>query len=276
MIVRQEMFLGPFAQRWAVLLVTACIYLKILNTFTIQRWRNPLVFLINFATWRLAYGVTGHGQVDGATASGFLLVASFGNIIWFSSLWASGFTLERARQEGTSAALFLSPASRAAVVVGNGLGSMVQLLPTVVLVSVVAMITGARLQIVDLAALLAGVLAMVVGSLAAGFALSGLFILSRRGGLIATTLQMPIYLLAGFVVPPSRLPDWLQPVSNALSVTHAAIALRQSALLGRDLRAVAPQVLLSLGLSALYVLIGHFALRRVEYVARRAGKLDLF
>jgi hypothetical protein len=90
------------------LIGTARAYFVILNTYAIQRIRNPITLTINFATWRIAYGLTGHHQIAGASVSGFLLIGSFGNIIWFSTLWSSGFAIERARHEGTSAALFLS------------------------------------------------------------------------------------------------------------------------------------------------------------------------
>jgi ABC-2 type transport system permease protein len=276
MIARPEAFLSPIAHRWAVLLGTARAYFVILNSYAIQRVRNPLTLTLNFATWRIAYGLTGHTHVAGATVSGFLLIGSFGNIIWFSTLWSSGFAIERARHEGTSAALFLSPASRPMVIVGYGLGALMMAIPAFVVVSIVAALSGAHFHLVDpLAAFLAFV-GLVAGTLACGFALAGIFILSRRGNIIATLLQMPIYFLAGFVVPISRLPAWVQPFSNALPVTHAAVALRQTALLGYTTAQAGPQILACFGVAAVYCIIGYFSLRRVEHVAKYTGQLDLY
>lgn len=276
MIVDREALLNPIAHRWAVLLATARTYFAVLNTYAIQRVRNPLTLALNFSTWRIAYGLTGHGHVNGATVSGFLLVGSFGNIIWFSTLWSSGFALERARHEGTSGALFLSPASRPAVIIGYGLGSLAMALPAFVVVFILAVLTGAQFHVTDWSATVLSFAALVVGTLACGFALSGIFILSRRGNLIAGLLQMPIYFLAGFVVPVSRLPVWVQPVSNALPISHAAIALRQSALLGESLLVTGPQLLWSFGVAAAVGAIGYVALWRVERVAKHAGQLDLY
>lgn len=276
MIAEGDLVGNPLAYRWSVLLATARTYFAILNTYAIQRFRNPLTLCLNFSTWRIAYGLTGHGHVNGATVSGFLLVGSFGNIIWFSTLWSSGFAIERARHEGTSGALFLSPASRPAVIVGYGLGSLAMALPAFVLVFILAILTGAQFHTADWVATVLSFVALVAGTLASGFALSGLFILSRRGNLIATLLQMPIYFLAGFVVPVSRLPGWVQPFSNALPISHAAIALRQSALLGDSLSVTEPQLLWSFGISAMVAAIGYLALWRVEHVAKHAGQLDLY
>jgi ABC-2 type transport system permease protein len=276
MIARPEAFLSPLAHRWAVLVETARAYFVILNSYAIQRVRNPLTLTINFATWRIAYGLTGHTHVAGATVSGFLLIGSFGNIIWFSTLWSSGFAIERARHEGTSAALFLSPASRPMVIVGYGLGALMMAIPAFAVVSVVAVLSGARFHLVDPLAAFLAFAGLVAGTLACGFALAGIFILSRRGNIIATLLQMPIYFLAGFVIPISRLPAWVQPFSNALPVTHAAIALRQTALLGYTTAQAAPEILACFGVAAVYCIIGYFSIRRVEHVAKYSGQLDLY
>jgi ABC-2 type transport system permease protein len=276
MIAEPDALLSPLAHRWAVLAATARTYFTILNTYAIQRVRNPLTLAINFSTWRIAYGLTGHGHVNGATVSGFLLVGSFGNIIWFSTLWSSGFAIERARHEGTSGALFLSPASRPAVIVGYGLGALAMAVPAFLLVFVLALLTGAQLHVTDWLATVLSFIALVVGTLACGFALSGIFILSRRGNLISSLLQMPIYLLAGFVVPVSRLPLWVQPFSNALPISHAAIALRESALLGDGIALTGSQLLWSFGIAAAIAALGYLALWRVEHVAKHAGQLDLY
>ncbi len=62
MITSRETVLNPLAHRWAVLIGTARAYFVILNTYAIQRIRNPIALTINFATWRIAYGLTGHKQ----------------------------------------------------------------------------------------------------------------------------------------------------------------------------------------------------------------------
>jgi len=276
MITSRETVLNPLAHRWAVLMGTARAYFVILNTYAIQRVRNPITLTINFATWRIAYGLTGHHQIAGASVSGFLLIGSFGNIIWFSTLWSSGFAIERARREGTSAALFLSPASRPMVIVGYGLGALAMAIPAFFVVAVVAVLSGAHFHLIDPLAAFLAFAGLVAGTLACGFALAGIFILSRRGNIIATLLQMPIYFLAGFVVPISRLPVWVQPFSNALPVTHAAIALRETALLGHTTAQAGPQILACFGVSAVYCVAGYFSLRRVEHVAKFAGQLDLY
>jgi ABC-2 type transport system permease protein len=276
MSAREEMFLSPPAHLWAVVQATMQAYLKRFSAYLIELVRWPLSPLFMYATWRVTYEVSGRGHVNGATVSGFLLVGIFGLISWTSTVWASGYAIEFERHEGTSAALFLSPASRAAVVAGYGLGSFIWFLPSFAAVTVLGLLTGAHLHVADPLALFASVLCLFAASLAVGFAFAGLFILSRRGNLIANFIQQPIYLLAGFVVPLAALPPALRVVSNALPATHAVAALRESALAGASFQQIGGQVLLTLGISALYWILGLLLLRRVEHVAKRAGQLDLY
>ncbi len=269
-------FHGPAGQPWAVVRATVRAYLKRSHAYLIDILRVPLYPLFTFATWRITYAVSGRGHVDGAAVSGFLLVGMLGMITWTSTIWSSGYAIEYERAEGTIGALFLSPASRVAVIAGYGLGSFLWLAPSFAMVVALALATGARLQVADPLAAAAAVVALLLASLATGFACAGLFVLSRRGNLLANFLQLPIYLLAGFLVPRGRLPGWLRPVSDAIPAGHAVDALRASLLNGAPLHGILGDLTATLGLAALYGCVGLISLRRVEYAARRAGTLDLY
>jgi ABC-2 type transport system permease protein len=276
MKAREEIFLSPIGHMLAVTQATVRAYLRRFSAYAIELIRWPLGPLLTFASWRITYSVSGRAHVDGATAAGFLLVGIFGLITWTSTLWASGYAIHWERHEGTSPALFLSPASRAAVVAGYGIGSFVWFLPSFLSVLILGVLTGARLHVADPLALALSVLALFVASLAAGFFFAGLFVLSRNGNLIANFLQTPIFLLAGFLVPLSSLPSYVRPLSDALPVTHAIIALRTTSLLGATLAQSGRQIALALALSLVFWIIGLLGLRRMEYVAKRTGQLDLY
>jgi ABC-2 type transport system permease protein len=260
----------------ASILATSRRYLQDVSAYTIQLVRWPLGPLFMFATWRVTYSASGRVSADGATLSGFLLVGIFGNILWSSSIWGSGYAIQNERDDGTSGSLFLTPVSRAAVVAGYGLGSFVWFLPAFVVVTILGWITGARFVVHDPWAVVLAILSLCIASLAAGFALSGIFILSRRGNLVANVIQSPVYLLGGILVPLSALPAWLRPFSDAIPVTHAVVALRESSLLGAGMSTTLHDVLLSLAASAAWFVIGLIGLWRVEDVAKRLGQLDLY
>lgn len=260
----------------ATMMATARAYLQRSSAYVIELIRWPLGPLLTFAAWRITYGASGRAPVEGVTVSGFLLVGIFGMIIWTSSIWASGNAIEVERWSGTTASLFLTPASRVAVVTGYGIGSFIWFFPAFVALAVVALVTGARFNVTDPLAVAAGVFSLVAASLAAGFAFSGLFILSRKANLIANVIQSPAYLLSGLLVPLSSLPGWLRTISGGIPVTQAVVALRSSMLLGASIRSVAPAILHSLAVSLVWFVVGLTALRWVEHVAKHTGQLDLF
>jgi ABC-2 type transport system permease protein len=257
-------------------MATARSYLQQVSAYPIQLIRWPLGPLFTFATWRITYGAAGHGQVDGVSVSGFLLVGIFGLITWTSSIWSSGYAIQDERDSGTSGSLFLSPVSRAAVVAGYGVGSFVWFLPSFAVLLLLGSLTGARLRIADPTAVALSVLCLIVASLAAGFTFSGLFILSRRGNLIANVIQSPIYLLSGLMVPLAVLPAWLRSIANAIPATHAIIALRAATLLGASTGSVGRELILGFFVSAVWFGLGLLGLKRVEHVAKRIGQLDLY
>ena len=267
---------GELGRLLVIVTATALAQVKGWTAYLIDLIRMPLGVLLMFATWRITYAVSGQSSVNGVNASGFLLIGTIGIITWTSSIWASGYAIESERAEGTAAALFLSPASRNAVVLGYGIGSFVWLLPSFLVVTALGFTTGARLHVTNPLAVGVAILALALGSLACGFAFAGLFVLSRRGNLLANFLQSPIWLLAGFIVPRSSLPKWVQPLSNILPVSHAVDALRASSLAGAGLHQTLAPILLALATSAAFGLVGAVGLRRVEDAAKRSGALDLY
>jgi ABC-2 type transport system permease protein len=225
---------------------------------------------------RLAYSASGREAVAGFDVSAFLLIGMFGFITWNGTIWSSGYAIEYERSEGTIAALFLSPASRVAVIAGYGLGGFVWMLPSIVTMALLGLVTGARFNVADPLAVAGSIVALLTGSLATGFALAGLFILSRRANLLANFLQRPGELLSGALFPRESLPGPLYALSNCLPVSHALDALRASTLGAATLRETLPAIGLTLVVSAAYALVGIISLRKVEHAAKRSGDLDLY
>lgn len=264
------------AYHWATVLATIRMHLRWSAAHSITGIQLVLFPLVSYLTWRVTYEVSGRSAVGGVSPSAFLLVGMVGLLTWNSSVKGSGSSIEYERNTGTIGALFLTPVSRAATVVGHGLASLAEMLPAYAVIVVIGLVAGARLDVTDPLVLVLALLALAAASLAMGFALAGLFVLSRRGSLIANFLQSPIYLLAGFIVPRADLPGWLYGLSEIVPIAHATDALRSSTLSGASLGEAAPSLAFAFGTSVLWVLIGYASLRRVEYAAKRSGQLELY
>lgn len=237
--------------------------------------RAPLQPLIYLVSYFVAYQVAGMTEVDGGNAIGFLFIGALAIDAWSSAIWGSGYAFQWERHESTIEALMLSPGSRLAVVLGNGLGSFIWSVPSQLLGLIPAFLLGAEFDVADPFAALIAFVAVYASSLCLGVAFAGLFILSRQANAMANFLQTPIFLLAGFIVPRSALPDWLEPVAGILPITHAVDALRASALSGAGLSDIWESLLACVATSVGFIVLGLWALKRVEHVSKRLGTLDL-
>jgi ABC-2 type transport system permease protein len=244
--------------------------------YTIHIVRGPVFPALYYLTLLLAYRAAGRSVVAGVDVEGYLLVGMIGILLWSSNLWASGYAIEHERQEGTLLALLLTPASRSAVVLGYGLGDWaVWVLPSVVVTGLLAWAFGVELAARDPLAVLLAAISLLGSTLALGYALAGLFVLSRRANLLANFLQSPVYLLGGMAVPVSALPAPLDRLAAVFPISAGMDALRLTLLAGASLDAIAPLLLELAALSVALLLAGVVGLRLVERAAKRGDELGL-
>lgn len=267
---------GGLQSFFAVLIATAWAEVERVRAYIIEIIRWPVYPLLYYGILVLAYRVSGRDVVAGVSVEGFLFVGTIGTVLWGSTLWASGYAIEMERTEGTLNSLFLTPASRAAVVFGRGIGSFaIFITPTLVLLTALAVSVGATFDVRSPVAVVLSFLALVLGALALGYVLAGGFVLTRRANMWANFLQSPIHLLSGMVVPISDLPGWLSWFAAIFPMSAGMSALRDSLLSGATLGEIT-EPLLRFSLSSLALLIiGTLLLRRVENVAKRGGQFDL-
>jgi ABC-2 type transport system permease protein len=115
----------------------------------------------------------------------------------------------------------------------------------------------------------------IVGTVLAFAGLGLLFAVSfvrfRAAWVLGNFFEYPVWLICGFLVPLALLPEWVRPISWVLAPTWGMSAIRESALGGTPL----PDLLLCLGLGAVYVAFAVLVTNRVLYDARARGSLSL-
>ncbi|HUZ02684.1 MAG TPA: ABC transporter permease [Thermomicrobiaceae bacterium] len=260
----------------AVCGATAAAHVRRSVAYVIDVVRWPLGPLLYYVTLLLTYHISGRTVVAGMPVAGFLLVGTVGMILWQATLWNGGYAIERERFEGTLPSLLLSPASRSAVVFGYTLASMaVYVIPNVLVLAVLALLSGAHVDVRDPLAAALATLSLAAAASVLGYTLAGLFVLTRRANLLANFLQSPIYLLSGMVVPISSLPGPLRSVARVFPISFGMDALRQTLLLGAGLGQVAPALIRLVVASTALAAVGTWLLRRVEHVAKSGAELDV-
>ena len=105
-----------------------------------------------------------------------------------------------------------------------------------------------------------------------GFLLAVASVRYRSAWALGSALELPVWLICGFLVPLSLLPDWVRPISWVLPPTWGVAAVRDAALGGgspwRDIG-------LCLLTGAAYGVAGAVVSRRVVDSARTDATLAL-
>ncbi len=264
---------GPGQAR--VVVATARVFLLRFASNPIMVIRGPLGPFLVLLTFHLAYDVSGQEQVAGLDATGFLVVGMLGTLVWSSTVWGAGNALQAEIYQGTISAVVAAPQRLSSVILGYGVGSMLFNLPALAVSIVTGFLLGADFRIEHPAAALLALLCLYACCLCIGIGFGGLFLLSRQSNALSNFLQGPVYLLAGFFVPRSALPDWLHLVSDVLPISHAVDALHKTVLSGASVGQIWPQLGATALTSLIFLAGGMAGLRRLDDVVRRRGTLDL-
>lgn len=254
---------------------TARVYVLRYASNPIQLLRAPLSPVLQLAGFVLAYNISGQTTVPASQVIGFLVIGIFMTEAWSSTVWGSGNALQSERYLGTISAVIAAPASTAAVIVGYTLGSLLAYIPSVATCAVVGILAGATFDVGSPLAAAIALLTVYICTFCIGLAFGGLFILSKNSNALSNFLQTPIYLLAGFYVPRSVLPGWLQRVSDLIPLSHAVDALRGALLQGKTLGELADALLAAIGMSMVFLIVGIWALGKADRAIWRSGTLDI-
>ncbi len=117
--------------------------------------------------------------------------------------------------------------------------------------------------------------ALVVTSVAmtgTALVMAGVFVLARTARIFQNTMNYPIYLLAGVLVPISFLPEWLRPLGRAIFLSWSADLLRD-ALRPAPVADVLPRLAIILLLGAAGFVVGRMVLAVVLRRVRSLGTI---
>ncbi len=212
---------------------------------------------------------------QGHASSQALLSAGLGASIlgtWSAVSTPSAAALQNERFQGTLELLVASPSPLAPIMLSVTLS-----MATVGAYSFLATLMWGRLVFgipVHLGSVLPFAVSMLVSVLsvaALGFGLAVTTVRYRSAWAVGAALDMPVWLVGGFVIPLTTLPTWVRPLSNALAPTWGMKALRHSAFGGAWL----PDAAVCLALSGLYLILGALLCRRLVDSARRHASLAL-
>lgn len=212
-----------------------------------------------------------------ASVAGFLLIG-FGMYMWVSNvLWGPGAELRQRQVQGQLEALFVTPASRAAILFAPSGGFLA--FAGLVFAVVAATI---RLGFGVVITPGEGVRALAVTALAV-FPMYGLGALFSVAVLVVKEVNGSVQLLrglfqvfCGITFPIVVLPDWARLLALALPPTHVLAAVRAVLLTGASLTAVVPNLVALTIAGVVLSLAATGAFQLAERAARRSGALGQY
>ena len=204
-----------------------------------------------------------------------LLYASLGAAvmgIWGATSTAAGSAMQQERRHGTLELIVAAPVHFALVLLPITIA-----LATMGVYSMVATLVwgrvlfGIKLTIDQPLAFAASIPVTVITIGALGFLFAVSFVRYRQAWALGNLFEYPVWLICGFLVPITLLPDWVRPISWVLAPTWGMNAVRESALGGSPW----PDLGMAVALGCGYVAIGLLVLDRMLDAARAKAVLSL-
>lgn len=239
-------------------------------------WLNPWVYIPSFLVMPIFQILlfVYIGRSAKLESDSFYVI---GNSIQFAAipcLFAMANTVAGERYQQTLGYILITPARRLPLFLGRA----VPVVSNGFFVSVFALVAGGAIVGIHVPAPAYPGIVLVIA--VSAFACTGLGLINAGLGLVAreTAVLSNIFfgvllVLSGADVPVSRLPGWLQTISEAIPLTHGIAAARRLAAgssLGGVLGLVGAEALIGL----VYATLGYSLIRGTEAVSRRRATLE--
>lgn len=204
------------------------------------------------------------------------LVLGYMCMSFFRSLVQSAWNFSFERTGGTLELIFLSPANRLAVLLGNASSSLVESTAVMAVFGAAILILKKETLYAKFGACLTAFAVMLLLALLWGVLLNALFLFSRDTGFLFTVLEEPMETFAGVKVPVQLYPGWARAASLLFPLTLALETIRRCMLEGSGIKELLPffgkEILTGAAMLAAVCVI----IRAAERHVRKAGNLTLF
>ncbi|MBN8634619.1 MAG: ABC transporter permease [Anaerolineae bacterium] len=259
---------------WAV--VWARAYPRIIGALRQKSW-------LFFETVFPLLGVVGYIYVYRAVNApqeyiGFVVLGGAMTAFWLNVLWSMASQLYWDKEDGNLEIYVLCPAPMMAILVGMAIGGMIMSATRAVVIIVVCSLAfGVVYSVGSIPTLIAVFLLTMIALYGMGMMFASVFLASgREAWHIANLLQEPIYLVSGFYFPVRALGTFVAAAASLVPLTMGMDGMRQLLFPSNQATGLMPvelEVVLLILLSVLFIGGAYFALRKLEQIGRREGRL---
>jgi len=255
--------------------IVARTYVRVVGGFREPSWLiwDTILPMLSLSAYIYVYKVMNAPR----EFTGFVILGGAMIAFWLNVLWSMAAQLYWEKETGNLEPFLIAPISRMAMLMGMAIGGIFN--TTIRALGIVA--AGISVFQVEFlvgdpfAALIIFALTMIA-LYSLGMVFASLFLMyGREAWHTSHLLQEPIYFLSGFYFPVKFLPFWLQVAASAIPVTFGMDAIRRILILGEGFQDVSIHVIVLAAFSVILFLMARWALRYMEQMGRREGRLTL-
>jgi len=210
---------------------------------------------------------------------GYVIMGGATTAFWMNVMWAMAAQFYWDKQGGNLELYMVVPCGISPILFGMSLGGfLATMIRATAIVLIGALLFNVRFTISNLGLFLLIFAVAMVALYGLGVMFASLFLLwGREAWHMAELFMEPVFLASGFYFPVRALGFWAAMGTSFIPLTLALDGLRQL-LFGETHPALLP-VWWEVGglglLAVLFLLLARFMLRRMEFLARREGRLSL-
>lgn len=210
---------------------------------------------------------------------GYVIMGGATTAFWMNVMWNMAAQFYWDKQGGNLELYMVVPCGITPILLGMSLGGFVAtLLRATAIVLIGSLMFHVGFEITNLGIFLLVFAVAIVALYGLGVTFASLFLLwGREAWHMAELFMEPVFLASGFYFPVRALGFWAAMGTSLIPLTLALDAMRQL-LFGSAHPAFLPvwwEVGALLALAVFFIILARFMLRRMEYLARREGRLSL-
>lgn len=253
--------------------VKASMYLSMKNFFADPQWLIPAIiapFIFTLVALLLFTQVNGPILLYAVLGGGLMGM-------WGTTVYGSGSSVTFDRWNGTMEATLAAPVPLIWIVIGRvAWNTMIGVLNGIAILIIGVLWFRTGLALADPLLFAVATIVTYVSLSSFGLMLSTIYVLSRKGGFISNSLEIPVYIATGTMFPVALLPLIVQPIAFVLGPTWGIEAIRKAALPGYVGIGTSYwfDILVMLIATAVYFAASFYLFVRVERLAKKNGTLE--
>lgn len=210
---------------------------------------------------------------------GYVIMGGATTAFWLNVMWSMAAQFYWDKQGGNLELYMVVPCGVPAILLGMSLGGMIAtVLRAAAIVLLGSWLFHVSYSLVDIPIFLLVFAVAVVALYGLGVTFAGLFLLwGREAWHTANLFMEPVFLVSGFYFPVSALGFWVGMGASIIPLTLALDAMRQLLFpsVHPGLLPVGWELGILAGLAVLFIVVARWSLKKMEFLARREGRLSL-